>query len=94
MLDKLWSIGNATSPASESEFGLIVLSELIAVEEITFSESVRLKAEDLNPDLGMKWSQWERERIQFSPMREVIARFLLEENKNDDARMRKVQSHS
>lgn len=32
-----------------------MLSKLIAVEGITFSESMRLKLEDLNLDLRMKW---------------------------------------
>lgn len=39
----------------QSEFGLMVLSKLIAVGEITFSEPMRLKLEDLNLDLRMKW---------------------------------------
>lgn len=34
------------------------------------------------------------ERIQFVPIRKAIARFQLQENKNDHARMRKVQNHS
>lgn len=55
MLDKLSSIGNATSLPSESGFLLIVLSKLISVEEVTFSESMRLKLEDRNLDLRMKW---------------------------------------
>lgn len=37
------------------EFGLIVLSKLIVIDGITFSESLRLKLEDLNLDLRMKW---------------------------------------
>lgn len=48
-------MGNATSMAFIFEFGLIVLSKLIAVDGITFSESLRLKLEDLNLDLRMKW---------------------------------------
>lgn len=48
-------MGNATSLDSEPEFGLIVLSKLITVEGIMFSESIRLKCEDLNLDLRMKW---------------------------------------
>lgn len=58
VLNNWWSTGNATSMASIFEFCLILLFEAYCCRSsagIMFSGSLRLKLEDLNVDLRMKW---------------------------------------
>jgi len=80
--------------ASIFEFGLMVLSKLIAVDGIMFSESLRLKLEDFTLDLRMKWIPVREGKNPVLAIVLAIAIFQLKENQNDHARLRKMQSHN